>query len=100
MNSRRLLLMLSFFGVLLHANICHSQEIQAKVTVISQRVSSATDKKIFNTLQTQLTNLLNNRKWTNDSYSQQEKIQCNFLLNLENGSEQNIYKARHTKFFD
>ena len=96
MNSRRLLLMLSFIGVLLHANICHSQEIQAKVTVISQRVNSATDKKIFNTLQTQLTNLLNNRKWTNDSYSQQEKIQCNFLLNLENGSEQNIYKATLT----
>ena len=35
----------------------YSQEFQAKVTVIASRVPTTVDKKIFQTLQTQLTNL-------------------------------------------
>ena len=96
MNNHRFLLMFFCTGLLLCTAECRAQELQAKVTVAAQRVNSTVDKKIFNTLQTQLTNLLNNRKWTNDAYQPQEKIQCNFLLNLENGSDQNIYKATLT----
>jgi Domain of unknown function (DUF4835) len=75
--------------------ICEAgaQELQARVTVLSNRVTTNIDRKIFTTLQNQLTNLLNNRKWTNDSYKQNEKIECSFILNIESILEPNIYKA-------
>lgn len=70
-----------------------AQELQARVTVLSNRVTTNIDRKIFTTLQNQLTNLLNNRKWTSDSYKQNEKIECSFILNIESILEPNIYKA-------
>lgn len=73
-----------------------AQELQAKVTVLSQQISSNINKNVFNTMQTQLTNLLNNRKWTGDIFQPQEKIQCNFLLNLQSVSDDNVYKATLT----
>ncbi|MCC6288813.1 MAG: DUF4835 family protein [Chitinophagaceae bacterium] len=69
------------------------QELNAKVTVIASQIKSTVDKKAFQTLQTALTNFLNNRKWTNDSYQQQEKIACNFLLTLTKDVETNVYGA-------
>ena len=70
-----------------------AQELQARVTVLSNRVTTNIDRKIFTTLQNQLTNLLNNRKWTSDTYKQNEKIECSFILNIESVLEPNIYKA-------
>lgn len=69
------------------------QELNAKVTVVAGQVSSATDKKVFQTLQTALTTFLNGRRWTNDTYAQNEKIVCNFLLNLSDAGEPNVYRA-------
>jgi hypothetical protein len=73
-----------------------AQELQARVSVIAQRVTSNTDKKIFVTLQQQLNNLLNNRRWTSDVFQPNEKIDCSFILNLENGSDPNIYRGTLT----
>ncbi len=74
-------------------NYVHAQELQAKVNINASRVNTSVDKKIFITLQTQLTDFLNSRKWTNQSFKQNERINCSFVLNIENGSEQNTYKA-------
>jgi len=73
-----------------------AQELQAKVTVNAQRVYNTVDKKIFSTLQNQLTNLLNNRKWTGDVFQVNEKIECNFLLNIDKVVETNVYQASIT----
>lgn len=72
------------------------QELQARLTVVTSRVSTQVDKKIFQTLQTQLSNFINNRKWSNDTYQTNEKIQCNFLLNIDQEVGNNIYKAKLT----
>lgn len=73
-----------------------AQELQARVSVSAARVNSTVDKKIFTTLQTQLNNILNNRKWTNDQFQPNEKIECSFLLNIESIVETNVYKATLT----
>lgn len=73
-----------------------AQEINVKVTVLSNKISTKTDKKVFNTLQTQLTNFLNNRKWTGDDYKPNEKIECAFLLNLNKELDKNVYSASLT----
>lgn len=73
-----------------------AQELQARLTVVTSRISTQVEKRVFQTLQTGLTNFLNNRKWTNDTYQAAEKIQCNFLLNIDKELGQNVYKASLT----
>ncbi|MEK7224561.1 MAG: DUF4835 family protein [Bacteroidota bacterium] len=73
-----------------------SQEIQARLTVMTSKISTQVDKKVFQTLQTALTNFLNSRRWTNDVFQPSEKIECNFLLNIDQELGNNIYKAKLT----
>ncbi len=74
----------------------HAQEFQSKVTVVASRVPTSVDKKLFQTLQTQLTNFINNRKWTSDAFQPAEKIECSFLLNIDKVVETNVYRASLT----
>ncbi len=73
-----------------------TQEIQARLTVSASQISTQIDKKIFQTLQTALTNFVNNRKWTNDAFQPAEKIQCNLFLNLEQDIGNNVFKGKLT----
>lgn len=73
-----------------------AQELQARVSVNAARVNTTVDRKIFTTLQTQLNNILNNRKWSNDQFQANEKIDCSFLINIESILETNVYKATLT----
>ncbi len=73
-----------------------AQELQARITVLSPKVNSTVDKKVFNTLQNQLINLINNRKWTKDGFNSNERIECQFLLNIEEIAGSDIYRASLT----
>jgi hypothetical protein len=83
-----------FFGFVLVTT--NAQEIQARLSVLTSKISSQVDKKIFQTLQAGLINFINNRKWSNDTYQSNEKIQCNFLLNIDQELGNNVYKAKLT----
>ena len=83
-------------ALLLFANLIHAQELKARVTVVSTKVGSTVNKNVFQTLQTSLNNFLNNRKWTAETYGVNERIECNFLLNLESTDELNVYAASLT----
>ena len=73
-----------------------AQELNSRVTVVSTRVNNLVNKNAFNTLQTALTNFINNRKWTSDAFDPSERIDCNFLLNLESTDQTNVYTASLT----
>ena len=73
-----------------------AQEINARVTVLYNQVSSTVDRKVFQTLQTGLVNFINKRKWTTDVFDASEKIECSFLINLTNVEETNVYRATLT----
>jgi hypothetical protein len=93
MYSKKILLLIliccfSFLG--------NAQEFQARVSVVANRVSNNVNKNTFLTLQTALNNFINNRKWTNDAYLANERIEVNFLLNLESTDELNVYAASLT----
>ncbi|MGN6294804.1 MAG: DUF4835 family protein [Chitinophagaceae bacterium] len=85
-----------FVAMVLLLQIARSQELQAKLTVLTSKISTNVDKKIFQTLQTALVNFVNNRKWTKDAFQSNEKIQCNFLLNVEQELGNNMYKGSLT----
>jgi hypothetical protein len=72
-----------------------AQELQARVSVNGSQVGSNVDRKIFQSLQGALQTFLNNRKWTDDTYQQNEKINCNFLLNISN-ADNNVFTASLT----
>lgn len=82
--------------LVLLAALGHGQEIQARLSVITSKVSTQVDKKIFQTLQTGLTNFLNSRKWTSDVFQPSEKIQCSFLITIEQDMGGNIFKGKMT----
>lgn len=73
-----------------------AQEFDARVTVVSTRVASNVSKSTFKTLQTALVNFINNRKWTSETYLPNERIQANFLLNLESTDDPNFFKGSLT----
>lgn len=73
-----------------------AQELRGRVSVISNRVGNNVDKKVFQTLQTSLNDFVNSRKWSNDNFTTQEKIDCSFLLNVESTGDPNVYKASLT----
>lgn len=90
---KRLVLLISLLWTLPGA----AQELQARLTVVAARVSSQTDRKVFTTLQNSLINFLNNRKWAPElTYTAQEKIRCNFLININEDKGGNVYQASLT----
>lgn len=91
MNKIKLLL-LSFLMV----GSVMAQELNARVTVVATRVNNTVNKNAFLTLQTALNNFLNNRKWTSEAFTAAEKIECNFLLNLESTDDANVYRGSLT----
>ncbi len=84
------------FAFVVTALFARSQEIQARLTINAAKVSTKIDKKVFQTLQTALMNFLNNRRWTNDPFQPGEKIQCNFLLNIDEDLGNNVFKGKLT----
>ncbi len=90
---RKLFFLVASFLML---NVVKSQELRARINVLSNRVGGNVDKKTFQTLQTALNNFINNRKWGSDNFSTEEKIDCSFLLNLETTNDANVYKASLT----
>ncbi|MDP4260932.1 MAG: DUF4835 family protein [Bacteroidota bacterium] len=84
------------FLLVVSAATVQGQEIQARLTIMTNKISTQVNKNIFQTLQSGLTNFLNNRKWTNDVFQPNEKIQCNFLLNIEQDMGDNVYRAKLT----
>jgi hypothetical protein len=74
----------------------HAQEMNARVNINSSGVSSNVNKAVFQTLQTAVSNFINNRKWTTDNFLTNEKIDCSFLLVLQPTGTTDVYTATLT----
>jgi hypothetical protein len=91
---RKTCLIVILFGTLLPR--LYSQELQANVAVIANRIPSTVDHKQFQTLQTALYNFINGRQWSNESFKGNEKILCNFLINISSNTDANTFQATLT----
>jgi len=79
---------LFLYGVFfITAASAYAQELEGRVTVNAQQVGGSVDRSTFTTLQDQLTNFVTHRKWTTDVFQSQERIRCNFLLNIQSVEE-------------
>jgi len=73
----------------------HAQELNAQVIVEAPKLQQA-DPRIFTTLESDLQEFLNGRKWTEDAFKVEEKINCSFHLAITEESALNIYSAKLT----
>ena len=72
------ILIVFLIGFIVTAN---AQELNCNV-VVNTELSGNQNLPVFNTLQRQLREFVNNTKWTNRVYGSQEKIECNFYINV------------------
>ena len=62
-------------------NNIKAQELSAQVVVNSDLVNQ-TNQQIFRTLERSINEFINTQVWTNQSFQDQERIRCSFILNL------------------
>jgi hypothetical protein len=76
------------FFLLLTFGIAHSQELNCTVTVNTQKLSNA-NQQVFKTLETSLSEFVNQTHWTGLNYKQREKINCSMYITVSsNNSDQ------------
>ena len=68
-----------------------AQEFNCKVSVISPQIQS-TPKRVFQSMETSITQMMNTRRWTALNFSPAERIDCNMLLTINERSHANIQK--------
>src|SRR5690349_9950720 len=79
-------------SMLLFAQKSNGQELNAVVSVSIPKLQSA-DPKVFDQLQHDLQDFLNQEHWTDDDYKQYERIDCNFQVNITAELGNNTYTA-------
>ncbi|MDP4266762.1 MAG: DUF4835 family protein [Bacteroidota bacterium] len=67
--------------ILFLSEFVHSQELNCSVSVNSQQIQGS-DKKIFETMQSAITEFVNQKKWTNNVFKVEEKIECSILITI------------------
>lgn len=82
---RNLFLLLVF----LFTNVVLSQELRATVAVNYEQVNNG-NPQLFKNLEKQVTEFLNNTKWTENEVKDVEKIECNFFINITSYGSNNF----------
>ncbi len=68
------------------------QELNCSIFVNAERVES-TEREVFKEMEVAFSQFLNNRKWTNDNYTQDERINCNIVINIQDMPSVGIFAA-------
>ena len=82
---------LFFLFAFLVTSVTFSQELNCTVSVIAQQTGAENDI-LFKTLGNQLTEFINNTKWTKKTFGQQERINCSMVINVTEQSN-NLFSA-------
>jgi len=89
---RKIKVLLLFFFLAL-ATVGTSQELNCQVDINYTQVQGSANKQIFDQLKKSILEFINNTKWTNDIFSQQEKIECGILIIIKEVIGQDEYSG-------
>jgi len=70
-----------------------AQELNSIVTINVGPKIQTTDRNVFRDMKNALQQFLNTRKWTNDVFQTHEKINCSFLININEMPSIGIFSA-------
>jgi hypothetical protein len=77
--------------------LLNAQELICEVTVSAPDASKVnTDPRVFKTLENSITEFMNNRKWTDESFKEHEKIQMSIFIGITEQSGDNGYSGSIT----
>lgn len=68
--------------LLLPVATCFSQELNCSVDVVSPQIQDASAQLIFKNMKDAIYQFMNSTKWTNDNFTNQEKIECTVFINI------------------
>lgn len=60
----------------------HAQEFRCNISISAERIQGA-NRNLFRTMQSDLYEFMNNRRWTEHTYTMEERIECNIFIRLE-----------------
>ncbi len=83
-----LLLLLSSLAWSLEA-----QELQVEVSVVTAPQVQLTDAKVFQSLEQAIRDFMNNQRWTEDEFLQEEKIELSLVLTVTEDNGNGSFKA-------
>ena len=87
-------LLFTIFLMIGALHLLHAQELAASIIIQSNKVDNQVDPKIFPQLQIQLKDFINQRKWSNEAFSSEEKIDCSFYITIESVVAPGVYDAK------
>lgn len=73
---------LLFILLLLCSAGCTAQELNAKVIFNSQKISNSKGKEVFDDLQKRMQDFINETKWTELQFRDEERINCSFNVTI------------------
>jgi len=77
-----------FFSLLI-INSVNAQELNCNIQINSDQIAGS-NKSVFNTLQKSISEFVNNRRWTELSFSNTEKIECTMSI-IVKSVDQNVF---------
>lgn len=84
--------LLSIFTALMFVGFAYGQELHCNVTINYDQVQSA-NTETFEHLKQSISEFMNTTRWTNMTFLETEKIECNMMLIVSSIDENNLYKA-------
>ena len=69
---------------------CQAQDVKAYVRVNAEQIGgTSTNREIYDEMTQALTEFINSRRWTDATFTEEERIECNFVLILEKAAGEN-----------
>lgn len=81
-----------FIVAVLVAQLSVGQELRCNISISATKIQGA-NRQVFETMQSDLYEFMNNRKWTDHQYTMDERIECNFFINLEEQISSDEFKG-------
>lgn len=69
-----------------------AQEFRCNISISSERIQGA-NRNLFRTMQADLYEFMNNRRWTEHNYTMEERIECNIFIRLEEQVSMDEFKG-------
>jgi len=84
--------LLFLFSITTFFSEVFSQELLCNVRVNSSQIQTS-DRKVFQTMQTEIYEFINNRIWTTSNFQNEERIECTFVINVSKKISSDEYEA-------
>jgi len=69
-----------------------AQELRCNISISAQKIQGA-NRTMFETMQSDLYEFMNNRKWTDQKFAMDERIECNFFINIDEQISSDEFKG-------